>query len=135
MAPAVDTDPAERVASDPDVVAARKARDGGDWKEAVVRLRRAERRFPEDADLQNALGYASRQMKDYDAAFRHYRKALQIDPRHRGAHEYIGEAYLLVGDLASAEQHLAALRGICLLPCEELRDLEKGVAQYKARTR
>ena len=100
-----------------------------------MRLRRAERRFPEDADLQNALGYASRQMKDYDAAFRHYRKALQIDPRHRGAHEYIGEAYLLVGDLASAEQHVAALRGICLLPCEELRDLEKGVAQHKARTR
>ena len=133
MATAVDTDPAERVAADPDVAAARQAHDRGDWKEAVARLQRAERRFPQDADLQNSLGYALRQMKDYDAAFRHYRKALQIDPRHRGAHEYIGEAYLLVGDLPSAEKHLAALRSICMLPCEEMRDLDKAIAEYKGR--
>lgn len=133
MAAAVDTDPVERVAADPDVAAARQAHDRGDWKEAVARLQRAERRFPQDADLQNSLGYALRQMKDYDAAFRHYRRALQIDPRHRGAHEYIGEAYLLVGDLPSAEKHLAALRSICMLPCEEMRDLDKAIAEYKAR--
>jgi Flp pilus assembly protein TadD len=133
MAAAVDTDPAERVAADPDVAAARQAHDRGDWKEAVARLQRAERRFPQDADLQNSLGYALRQMKDYDAAFRHYRKALQIDPRHRGAHEYIGEAYLLVGDLPSAEKHLAALKSICMLACEEMRDLDKAIADYKAK--
>ena len=131
----VETDPTDRVAADPDVVAARQAHDRGDWKEAVKRLRLAERRYPQDADLQNSLGYALRQAKDYDGAFRHYKKALAIDPRHRGAHEYIGEAYLLVDDLPSAEKHLAALRGICMLPCEEMVDLEKAIGEYRGRKR
>ena len=33
----------------------------------------------------------------------------------------------------SAEKHLAALRSICLLPCEELADLEKAVTEYRGR--
>ena len=60
-------------------------------------------------------------------------RAIGVIPRHRGAHEYIGETYLAVGDLANAQKHLAALRDICVLPCEELADLEKAVAQYQAK--
>jgi hypothetical protein len=41
----------------------------------------------------------------------------------------------MTGDLASAQKHLAALKEICLLPCEELKDLERAVAQYRARTK
>jgi len=26
-------------------------------------------------------------------AFEHYERALKLNPRHRGAHEYVGEAY------------------------------------------
>ena len=37
----------------------------------------------------------------------------------------------MVNDLPSAEKHLAALRSICLLPCEELTDLEKAVGEYR----
>src|SRR6266498_2683632 len=64
-------------------------------------------------------------------AFKHYQRALQLNPRHRGAHEYVGEAYLIVKDLAKAEEHLNALRGICLIPCEESTDLEKAIAAYR----
>ena len=60
---------------------------------------------------------------------------LEIDPKHRGAHEYIGEAYLMVKNLARAEEHLAALDRICLLPCEEYTDLKAKVAAYKASLR
>src|SRR6185437_1797156 len=80
------------------------------------------------ADQQNDLGYAHRNLRQFDAAFRHYKRAIELEPRHRGAHEYIGEAYLMVGDVPNAERHLAALRAICLLPCEELTDLEKAFA-------
>ena len=90
-------------------------------------------RNPDSADLQNILGYSYRNLKQYDRAFTHYKRAIELDPRHRGAHEYIGEAYLLMGDLANADKHLAALRDICLLPCEELKDLERAVAEYRAR--
>jgi hypothetical protein len=39
----------------------------------------------------------------------------------------------MAGDLASAQKHLEALRGICLLPCEELADLEREIAAYKKK--
>jgi tetratricopeptide (TPR) repeat protein len=112
---------------------ARYAVERNAWADAVQSLKRAEVRLPENADLQNHLGYAYRNLAQYDAAFRHYKRALTLDPRHRGAHEYIGEAYLMVDDVANAERHLVALREICLLQCEELADLEKAFAAYAAR--
>ena len=126
----VDPDLAAR---DEDYAAGKRAVDRKDWDEAVRRFKLAERRHPEQADLQNILGYAHRNLKQYDLAFVHYKRAIEIEPRHRGAHEYIGETYLLTGDLAGAEKHLEALRQICLLPCDELRDLDKAVAQYRAK--
>ena len=68
-----------------------------------------------------------------DAAFRHYSRALKLNPRHRGAHEYVGEAYLKVGKPEKAEEHVSALRKICLIPCEELDDLQKAIAEYQSR--
>ena len=38
----------------------------------------------------------------------------------------------MVGDLAGAERHMSALRSICLLPCEEMKDLAQAIAAYKA---
>jgi len=104
-----------------------------EWPEAIERLGRAALRDPDNADLQNSLGYAYRKLGQLEPAFRHYKRALDLNPRHRGAHEYIGEAYLMAGDLAGAERHLEALRTICLLPCEELADLEREVAAYRAK--
>ncbi len=54
-----------------------------------------------------------------------YNKALALDPKHRGAHEYIGEAYLQLGRLDKAKVHLDALDKLCFLPCEEYTDLKK----------
>jgi len=117
--------------ADEDYAAGRKAIAGEQWEQAIARLRKAEVRHPDHADLQNELGYAYRKLKRFDAAFMHYKRALELEPRHRGAHEYIGEAYLMVGDVPNAERHLAALRAICLLGCEELTDLEKAFAKYR----
>jgi hypothetical protein len=52
------------------------------------------------------------------------------NPRQRGAHEHLGEAYLVQGDLAKAEEHLAALERICLIPCEEHDELKRAIAAY-----
>jgi hypothetical protein len=38
----------------------------------------------------------------------------------------------MTGNLAMAEQRLAALDKACFLPCEEHTDLKRAVARYKA---
>lgn len=119
---------------DPDYAAGKQAIESKNWLEAASRFRQAALRDPDNPDLQNYLGYAHRNLKQFELAFKHYKRALELSPRHRGAHEYIGEAYLLVGDLASAQRHLAALREICLLPCEEFNDLKAAVEAYRARS-
>ena len=127
-----DSDP-DLAKRDQDYAAGKAAAERKDWAAAIQLYQRAERRNPEQADLQNSLGFAYRNLKQYDLAFKHYKRAIEIDPRHRGAHEYIGEAYLMTGDLKSAEVHLVALRKICLLPCEELTDLERAIEKYRGK--
>ena len=129
-----ETNP-DAAARDPDYAAGKRAMDRKDWSEAATRFGKAAAGDPDNPDLQNYLGYSYRNLKQFDLAFKHYKRAIELDPRHRGAHEYIGETYLLTGDVLSAERHLAALREICLLSCEELEDLEKAIAWYRARPR
>jgi len=127
-----ETDP-DLAKRDKDYAAGVAAVKAKNWTEAVAKLKIAERRNPDSADLHNFLGFSYRNLKQFDLAFTHYKRSLTLDPRHRGAHEYIGEAYLMTGDLASAEKHRDLLKGICLLGCEELADLEKAIAEYKKR--
>ena len=119
---------------DPDYAAGRHAIAMEDWPTAIARLTIAAGRA-DSADIENYLGYAYRHVGQLDLAFSHYARALQIDPSHRGAHEYVGEAYLMIGDLAKAEQHLAELRRICAASCEEYEDLRKAIADHRARAR
>jgi Flp pilus assembly protein TadD len=120
-------------ANDPDYAAGKAAMDKKNWTEAVKRFHQAALRDPDSADLHNYLGYSYRNLKQMDLALKYYKRSIELNPRHRGAHEYIGEAYLMMNDLSNAEKHLAALRNICLLPCEELADLEKAVKAYRAQ--
>ena len=105
-----------------------------DWKAALTSLLAAEKREPSNADVQNLLGFTYRNQGNLDLAFRHYERALSLDPRHLGAHEYVGEAYLMANNLAKAEEHLSALKRHCTPVCEERDDLEKAIQAYRART-
>ncbi|HEV8474315.1 MAG TPA: tetratricopeptide repeat protein [Methylomirabilota bacterium] len=127
------TDEEQAVGVDPDVATGRAAIEARDWPTAIRALSSAALRDTRNADIQNHLGYAYRHTGQMDLAFRHYQRALQLNPRHRGAHEYIGEAYLMVNDLPKAESHLAALEKICLIPCEEYEDLKKAIAEYRRK--
>src|SRR4029453_6108029 len=92
---------------DPDFAAGKAAIAAKQWSAAITALSSAALRDTRNADIQNSLGYAYRNAGQLDAAFRHYERALTLSPRHRGAHEYVGEAYLIVNNLAKAEEHLA----------------------------
>ena len=131
----VDDDDDPNIARDPSYVAARQAIRGRQYGDAIRLLTDALARDPRDADTHNLLGFAYRKGGDLDRAFLHYQEALRLSPDHRGAHEYIGEAYLMADDVASAERHLAALNRLCRTRCEERDDLQAAIEQYKARRR
>ncbi len=106
-----------------------------DWPRAEAILREALVKDPHNADYHNLYAYAIRKgaSPNVDLVFKHYNEALRIDPKHRGAHEYIGEAYLMVGNLAKAREHLAALDRLCFFGCEEYSGLKKALAEYEAK--
>jgi len=104
------------------------------WAKAIEILGKTAEAFPDSADTQNLLGYAYRNSGNLDAAFRHYERALAINPAHKNAHEYLGEAYLMKNDLAGAQQQLAELAKICTpIPCEEYRELKRAVDEFKKK--
>jgi tetratricopeptide (TPR) repeat protein len=125
-------DETARVVNDSDYNAAMAAAKVGDWAQVIRRMNVYVARKPGDADAWNELGHAYRKTGDLDNAFKGYAKALQIDPKHRNAHEYLGEAYLQAGDLVHAEAELATLNSLCLLPCEQYSDLKKQVRRYRS---
>ena len=129
-----DEDPSG-LSADPDVVSGKKAIEDKRWADAVKALSSAALRDTRNADIQNYLGYAYRNVGQMDKAFAHYERALKLNPRHRGAHEYVGEAYLMVGKPARAQEHLKALQAICVLPCEEFDDLRTKIDHYQRDTR
>ena len=102
-----------------------------DWDSAINNLNVAATALPTDADLQNWLGYAYRQKGNYNAAFDYFRAALDLDPSHRRAREYIGETYLITGNKAKAREQLAALERICGKSCPEYQDLQRAIAIAK----
>ena len=131
LPPAFAADPEPPVAPDPLSVARQRIAEKR-WPAAVDELKRVG--ATSSADWNNLMGYSLRRASppDYPAAERYYDEALRIDPRHKGALEYSGELYLLLGRLEDAEKRLATLDKACFFPCEEYSDLKRAVARYKA---
>lgn len=116
---------------DPDFKAGKRALLAGDWDGAIAAFELAALRDPLNADTQNYIGYAYRRLRQLGPAIGHYQQALMLNPRHRSAHEHLGEAYLVLGEPAKAERLLTALGNLCLIPCEEYDDLKRAIAAYK----
>jgi tetratricopeptide (TPR) repeat protein len=116
---------------DPDFAAGKKALVAEDWNGAIAALKLAVLRDPQNADIQNYIGYAYRRLRQFGPAMQHYQQAVMLNRRHRSAHEHLGELYLVLDEPAKAEQQLATLEDICLIPCEEYEDLKRAIAAYK----
>ena len=94
---------------------------------AMTALQAADKTFPNNADINNLLGYSARNLKQYANAAAYYTKALRIDPNHLGALEYQGELFMLTKKSAQAKKNLAKLKSLCGLTCEEYLDLKKAI--------
>jgi len=132
-----DTGPAREEPGDALMGKAREAVKRQDWAGAANLLKEAVAVNPGSADTHNLYAYSLRKSAnpDMNLVFKHYNEALKIDPKHRGAHEYIGEAYLMVGNVAKAKEHLATLDKLCFFACSEHADLKKAIAAHEAKSK
>ena len=127
---AMDT-PAAKPA-DPNFSKAKAMIEAKDYKAALPLLQQVVAKDAKNADAYNLMGYATRKSGDANGSLQYYNQALAIDAKHLGAHEYVGEAYLMLDRPAEAEQHLARLDSLCVFGCAEHRMLKAAVANYKA---
>ncbi|QEN87058.1 tetratricopeptide repeat protein [Labrys sp. KNU-23] len=81
----------------------------------------------QQADVYNLLGFTLRKTGDYQTALTYYTKALELQPGHKAAREYLGELYVETGDVEKAKVQLSELGKLCPQGCEELEDLQKAI--------
>jgi len=107
------------------MVSARGKIDQADYWAAITDLNNVISNEPRNADAFNLLGFSYRKLEQFDSAERNYRRALRLDPNHKGALEYLGELYLETDRIVEAKEMLAHLEQLCPLGCEELTDLRE----------
>lgn len=82
---------------------------------------------PNTAEALNYRGYATRKLGRVDEGIHYYLKSVALDPRYAQVREYLGEAYVIKGDMPRAKAQLQAIKAICGTECEEYEDLAKAI--------
>ena len=103
----------------------------GNYKAAIVYLKKSIQDDPNNPDTFNMLGFSNRKLGNNDEAFSYYNKALDIDPEHLGTHEYIGRLYLNLDQPEESKKHFRILKALCYFGCEELKSLEEAIKEYE----
>ena len=116
----------------PDLASIRAKIKAKDYKGAIAEL------TPmlvtnQHADVYNLMGFSLRKTGDYKQAYTFYRKALEINPEHKGALEYLGELYVETGQVDKARENVVLLKKLCPAGCEELADLEHAITRASAK--
>ena len=116
----------------PDLTSVRAKIKAKDFKAAIVELTPLLETH-QHADVYNLMGFSLRKSGDPKQAYTFYRKALDFDPEHKGALEYLGELYVETGQVDKARENVLLLKKLCPGGCEELADLEQAIASASPR--
>ena len=86
------------------------------------------------ADIYNLLGFSYRKLDnpELDKSFAAYMMALELDPEHVGAHEYLGELYLMRDQKDEALKMLSKLESLVGKNAKEYKDLLKAIENYQS---
>jgi tetratricopeptide (TPR) repeat protein len=83
---------------------------------------------PNTAVALNYRGYATRKLGRIDEGIGYYLRSVALDPHYAQVREYLGEAYILKGDMPRAKAQLRAIEGICGTVCEAYEHLAVAIA-------
>ncbi len=83
---------------------------------------------PNTAEALNYRGYATRKLGRTDEGIGYYLQAVALDPNYTLVREYLGEAYLVKGDMARANEQLAQIEKLCGTTCEPYGELAEAIA-------
>ena len=115
----------------PDLTSVRAKIKAKNYAAAVAELRDLAE-DTQQADVYNLLGFTLRKTGDLKTSLTYYTKALELQPDHKAAREYLGELYVETGNLAKAKEQLAILAKLCPSGCEEREDLQKAISAKSA---
>ena len=80
------------------------------YKKAIGYLLKHNKEFPSDPNTLNYLGFAHRKIGDYENAEIYYSMGLELDPKHVGINEYMGELFVVTNRIDKAKERLAVLK-------------------------
>ena len=122
---------AEREAKRKAYRAAVRAVEAKEFEKAEAILLAYVQQYPKEPDAYNYLAFSQRNLGRNDESMANYKKALELEPEHKGALEYQGELFLKLGDMTSAEANLAKLVSVCRRKCEERDMLQAAIERAK----
>ena len=115
----------------PDLSSVRAKINAKDYAAALTELRDIAE-DTQQADVYNLLGFTLRKTGDFKTSLTYYTKALELQPDHKAAREYLGELYVETGNMQKAKEQLAVLAKLCPAGCEEREDLQKAISAKSA---
>lgn len=115
----------------PDLSSVRAKIKAKDYAAALTELRDIAE-DTQQADVYNLLGFTLRKTGDFKTSLTYYTKALELQPDHKAAREYLGELYVETGNMERAKEQLAVLAKLCPAGCEEREDLQKAISAKSA---
>jgi tetratricopeptide (TPR) repeat protein len=87
---------------------------------------------PNTPEALNYRGYATRKLGRVDEGIAYYRKSVALDPRYAQVREYLGEAYVIKGEIGQAQTQLQAIKTICGTGCEQYVHLAQAITNRSA---
>ncbi|MBN8991105.1 MAG: tetratricopeptide repeat protein [Rhizobiales bacterium] len=110
----------------PDLTSVRAKIKAKDYAGALAQLRELADDV-QHADVYNLMGFTLRKTGDFKTSLTYYNKAIEMQPDHKAAREYLGELYVETGNMEKAREQLAVLAKLCPGGCEEREDLQKAI--------
>lgn len=101
----------------------------GEHDAALATLRSAADQ--DDPRVLTVTGFALRKLGRVDEAMGYYFKALARRPDATTTRQYLGEAYLQIGDVTRAREQLAEIARRCGIACEDYTALAEEIARYE----